>query len=89
MKSLDVSKSSIQTQTRLNERLTRLIQCISRLQTAFIESKRDGLLLKESLEDLFAVSESEFGFIGEICQCSITERPIVKFYGTREYQMER
>lgn len=79
MKSLDVSKSSIQTQTRLNERLTRLIQCISRLQTAFIESKRDGLLLKESLEDLFAVSESEFGFIGEICQCSITERPIVKF----------
>lgn len=91
MRSPDVFGSASLTppQNRLNERLTRLIQCISHLQTAFIESKRDSKLLNQSLEDLLGISESHFGFIAEVWQYSVSEQPKLKILALANHEWDK
>ena len=64
---------------KLTERLIRLTNCISRIQTAFIEQQKDYSLLSASLEDLLAISASDFGFIGEVWTCPVTSQPVLRF----------
>ena len=68
---------------KLTERLIRLTNCISRIQTAFIEQQKDYSLLSASLEDLLAISASDFGFIGEVWTCPVTSQPVLRFLATK------
>ncbi|MBU2112282.1 MAG: response regulator [Gammaproteobacteria bacterium] len=64
---------------KLTERLIKLTNCISRVQTAFIAQQKDSQLLAESLDDLLAISDSRFGFIGEVWRCPVTSQPVLRF----------
>ena len=72
----DASDESV---TKITERLIRLTNCISRVQAAFIAEQKDSHLMAASLDDLLAISESDFGFIGEVWQCPVSNQPVLRF----------